>query len=429
MNANEDRTDVLVIGGGLAGLTAAATAARAGARVRLLERGLTLGGRARTRDEGAYRLNYGAHALYRGGPAMRVLEALNIAPDGEAPDLNNTFAVFDGRLELLPINTLTLARSGLFNTADKIDFGRAYAKLADGAANARAGESLADALGRMTSRPRVLAMLNALVRLATYANAPDELDAAAVFEQARMAKGGVLYLDDGWSQLVDVLAARAEEAGVEIETEAVVASVQRRDEVWRIEMANGDASVARFVILAVEPDVAAQLAPHASSLKRAAENARPARAVTLDIGLSRLPRPDRTFALGVDSPTYFSVHSNIARLAPEGGALVHVARYLGPDEAPAPEMLAELETLLDLVQPGWREHLAAEQKLAGAVVSFDTPRAAAGGFKGRQPVDVGEGLFVAGDWVSDEGLLSDAAFASGAEAGRAAAAARWKDAA
>ena len=37
---------------------------------------------------------------------------------------------------------------------------------------------------------------------------------------------------------------------------------------------------------------------------------------TLDIGLRSLPNPRRLVAFGVDQPTYFSVHSAVAKLAP-----------------------------------------------------------------------------------------------------------------
>ncbi|GAA3229326.1 hypothetical protein GCM10020256_42230 [Streptomyces thermocoprophilus] len=56
-----------VIGGGFAGLTAAITAAEAGAKVTVYEAHHALGGRARTAD-GPYRTNEGPHALYNGGP-------------------------------------------------------------------------------------------------------------------------------------------------------------------------------------------------------------------------------------------------------------------------------------------------------------------------------------------------------------------------
>ena len=51
--------------------------------------------------------------------------------------------------------------------------------------------------------------------------------------------------------------------------------------------------------------------------------------VCLDVALSSLPDKDVLFALGVDRPLYFSVHSAHAKLAPEGGALIHVSKYLG----------------------------------------------------------------------------------------------------
>lgn len=66
-------TDVIVVGGGLAGLAAAAYLARAGRSVTLFEQAAAVGGRARTRKQGAFSLNQGAHALYLGGPAEQVL--------------------------------------------------------------------------------------------------------------------------------------------------------------------------------------------------------------------------------------------------------------------------------------------------------------------------------------------------------------------
>ncbi|HET6407159.1 MAG TPA: FAD-dependent oxidoreductase, partial [Chthoniobacteraceae bacterium] len=51
--------DVAVIGGGLAGLTAAVIAARAGRTVVLLEMGPHFGGRATTQDVDGYEFNQG----------------------------------------------------------------------------------------------------------------------------------------------------------------------------------------------------------------------------------------------------------------------------------------------------------------------------------------------------------------------------------
>src|SRR5262249_56467578 len=102
-------------------------------------------------------------------------------------------------------------------------------------------------------------------------------------------------------------------------------------------------------------------APAASALlpdgpvRRYAAAATPVLAACLDVALARLPRPRVTFALGIDEPSYYSVHSAVARLGPDGAAMVHVARYLG-DATPEPKRLEQqLEGVLDRLQPGWRE--------------------------------------------------------------------------
>jgi phytoene dehydrogenase-like protein len=57
LNKTSARTDVIVVGGGLAGLAAAAYLARAGRSVTLFEQAAAVGGRARTRKQGAFSLN------------------------------------------------------------------------------------------------------------------------------------------------------------------------------------------------------------------------------------------------------------------------------------------------------------------------------------------------------------------------------------
>src|SRR5690349_1686040 len=83
-DGSEIRTDVIVVGGGLAGLTAARLAAAAGARAIVVEPH-TIGGRGRTDDRHGFLLNRGPHALYLGGAARRVLEQLRAPIDGGPP--------------------------------------------------------------------------------------------------------------------------------------------------------------------------------------------------------------------------------------------------------------------------------------------------------------------------------------------------------
>ena len=60
---------ITIVGGGIAGLTAAITAAEGGAPVRLLEAHDSLGGRARSMA-GPYKANFGPHVIYKDGAAL-----------------------------------------------------------------------------------------------------------------------------------------------------------------------------------------------------------------------------------------------------------------------------------------------------------------------------------------------------------------------
>ena len=83
-----EQPPTIVIGGGLAGLTAAATLARAGRPVTLLEGAEHVGGRARTRRRDGFHLNLGPHALYRAGGGRLALHQLGVRTRGGIPRIH-----------------------------------------------------------------------------------------------------------------------------------------------------------------------------------------------------------------------------------------------------------------------------------------------------------------------------------------------------
>jgi hypothetical protein len=133
------------------------------------------------------------------------------------------------------------------------------------------------------------------------------------------------------------------------------------------------------------------------------------------------PLPSHRFpnVLGIDTPIFVTVPSSVAACAPEGGAVIHVARYLKPGEERL-DHRPELEGVLDLHQPDWRDHVVDARYVPRSQVSGDHARVATRGTAGRPTVDVAgvDGLAIAGDWVGPTGMIGDAAIVSGAAAAK-----------
>jgi phytoene dehydrogenase-like protein len=407
---HDERFDLIVAGGGIAGLAAATGAARAGLRTVVLERATEVGGVARSTERDGFALNLGPRALYP--PAARLLDELGVAyPHGQPPLTG--YALADGRLHAMPEGPVGLLRGALFDGQSAREASEALGALASSDAGAIARESLAGWVRGRGIGARARQFLYAIIRLAGYIDAPERLSAAAAQEQLAEAAGGVRYVDGGWRTIVAGLRSAAEGARAAIRTGARVAGVLRDERgITGVALADGTVLRAPSVVLAMNPEAARAIVAPAGGRIAATE---PVRAAVLDVALARLPNPEGGFVLALDRPLYLSVHSVAARLAPAGGAVVHAARYLRPDEHPdAKEVRTELESLLDLVQPGWRAVVAFDRLLPDMTVTHALPSAEGGGFAGRPAVAV-EGLpgaYVAGDWAGAEHQLAGAALAS-----------------
>lgn len=402
---------VNIVGGGVAGLISAAHLARAGARVNLFESASALGGRARTREVNGYFLNQGPHAVYLGGAFHRELMRLGVPVSGKRTQASNPQGLWRGRLHSLPQGAASLLTTSLFNAGEKLTYMRVVKGIADGATGSG---TFAEWMDTQKLTPRLRASLEALARVTSYTNAPDMVSASAMLDQIRLGLKGVMYVDAGWASLVSGLADVAREAGVMLRSAARVERVLVEGRSSRLVLADGAEDVADATILAVAPVEAAAMAPAVASLKTEAEEARAIRANCLDLALSRWPDEARQFVLGIDQPLYLSLHSVAAKLAPDGGAVVHIARYMAPGETPGGDAISELEALADLAIPGWRALEVKRQELRGMVVSNAVVRAD----RPRPDVALGDapGLFIAGDWVGSEGMISDASAASAAKA-------------
>lgn len=427
---------VVIVGGGLAGLAAAIYLARGGRTVTVFEKRRHLGGRAVTTLRHGYRFNLGAHALYRGGAAVSVYRELGIPVRGRQPKLRAAALV--GREEYrLPTGWLSLITTSLLSLRGKLDLAAALIHIRRFGGTRAGSMTLREWLDAHVSDVRARKVLEALIRLATYSDHADTESAAASLAQMKIALRGTLYVDEGWQKLVDALHSAAVTSGVNFVTSSRVVGVQHDGSVQAVELGGleldadrldtqalalpemlpeqveGARLPAETVLLAVDPSTAAQLAGEAGAQWSGGQ---PVTAACLDVALRSLPDPRRPFALGIDESLYYSVHSSFAQLTPKGGALIHLAKYRQNEYENAAAIEVELEALLDRFQDGWRELVVHRRFLPSMTVAnrVVTPHAP------RPDVTTGvRGLYIAGDWVGSEGMLSDASLASARAAARA----------
>lgn len=406
---------IIVVGGGLAGLTAAAVAARAGAEVTLLEARTNAGGRARSELRASSAIfNEGPHALYAGFAGWNELDALGIAPTGGRPALH-AYGRWRGRIDRLPGTNLDAVRTRLVGLRAKADL----AKLLANPARALRGDlsgSLADWIDRATKDASARALLAMIGRTATYMPDPTRIAAEASVPQIVGAiVDGVRYLDGGWQQLVDALRATAESAGTKVEVDEKVTGLHRDGARWTITTSTRTYGADSAIIAVGGPRaVATLLGEHSPSARSWSDSIVPVPMASLDLHVASIPVPARRACFALDAPIYFSAHTPAARLATNGD-VVHVAWYGEHDDATE----STLEAFCDEVQPGWRERVL-DRRFGRRLVTTHGVPTPESGFAGRPGPGVPDcpGVFVAGDWVGPRGLLADAAIASGADAAR-----------
>jgi phytoene dehydrogenase-like protein len=376
MGMNETIT---VIGGGLAGLTAAIAAAERGARVTLHEAHATLGGRART-TEPPYLANDGTHAFYSDGAPWRWLAERGLHRPFVKPGLRELAAVrmrYQGRLRSTPPRIL-----GPLATKRKL--------------RAPVDRSFAD-WGTEQFGAEAVAAMSGFLGVVSYEADPGRLSAAFVWERLLRISAprwpAVRYLNGGWGALVERMAARARELGVQIETGSRVGALP-------------DAPV----IVATTLEAAARLLGD--------EHLRweSGRSVLTDLGLEK-HRSDPFLVSDLDEGGFLERYSlPDPGTAPAGHSLVQAQIPLHAGESKQ-EGLVRLERLCDTALPGWRERTVWRRTAVaqGRTGALDLPGTT---WRDRPAIDRGGGVYLVGDCVAAPGLLSEVAMNSAIEAAR-----------
>jgi glycine/D-amino acid oxidase-like deaminating enzyme len=413
----DERGDVVVVGGGIAGLCAALTAAKRGLRVVVLESN-AWGGRAKTVERQGFSYNVGPHALYLKGALSGLLGDHHIAIDGNPPPIDSTRVVRDGAAHPMGTGPKDLLTSPLLSRRNRVRLIRLFIKVQRTKPATLVGRSVDDWLGDEPLAVRQF--VDMFIRLSTYTNAPGLFDAGAALAQVQLAlSGGVTYPHHGWQTIVDALAGAVRAVGGTLRDHTPVDAIERVGQ--SIEVRSGEHRwVAGAVVMAAGgPDLVERITGSKVGPRNGLTE--PIRAGVLDLALRR---PVPGILLGLDTPMYLSAHAPLARLAPEGHGLVSVLRYHDAEGSAASSESCrdELRHLAGLggIDDGDIVH---ERYLHELVVAHGAPTAAGGGLAGRpnaRALGV-DGVFLAGDWVGDVGLLADASAASGQRAAQLAA--------
>ncbi|MGW6732555.1 FAD-dependent oxidoreductase [Streptomyces sp. NPDC055013] len=367
---------ITVIGGGFAGLTAAITAAEAGAKVTVYEAHHTLGGRART-AEGPYRTNEGPHALYNGGPHWAWLKQRDlIGPLAPIPPLEAARLRLRHRGVLRrtpPFAMLKLLRRGVPQAPVDVDFMTW--------ATGIAGEEGARAAAHYSA-------------VALFHHDPGALSAAFVQERLRRATKlppEAHYPRGGWATVIDRMAARAWNLGVRMETLSRIDSLD-------------DLSTDAPVVVATSLDAARRL------LRDDSLTWTSGRTALIDLAV-RTRRGDAFAVSDLDETGWLERFTAQDRsLAPAGEQLIQGQIPIAPHENKAAG-IARAEQLLDLGFPGWRERVTWRRASVanGRTGAVDLPGTS---WRDRPAVDRGDGRYLAGDQVAAPGVLSEVSFNS-----------------
>ena len=349
--------DLIVVGGGLAGLMTAALVAGTGRKVVVLERSSRAGGRAITQVE-RNPFNLGPHALYCRGPAFRLLQELGVPFTGGFPDARRGVLTDEGRSYAIPRGIGSVLASRLLTMREKATFLRLFATLPRLDTRAFDRVSLEDWIRTTAGVGNLARLIRTLCRVSTYVDDP-----------AAVRRGGDRPVEARHPGrcLVSrrrLAGARRRPSGSFARTGrgppdgCRVESVRSDADGVTVELASGEVLRGRTAVLAIDPEGAVTCSSDRLTRPLADLDAE------MHSGPCGLPRrgpepiapPAPTVAFGLDRPLYYSVHSASAELAPEGVAVLHVMKYLGAGFRHDPEAVErELEAFLERLQPGWRD--------------------------------------------------------------------------
>ncbi|RKT54298.1 NAD(P)-binding protein [Saccharothrix australiensis] len=371
--------EIVVIGGGLAGLTASIACAEAGASVTLHEAHSTLGGRGRTTPP-PYVAHEGAHVFYADGPHWSWLVERDLV----------------GELARIPARAALVAGFRYGGKLRRRPFPGLLRMVRDRRRPAPVDRDFASWAGERYGEEAARAAANA-IGVVTFDADTGRLSAAFVWELLHRvfapAPPAVRYVVGGWPTVFDRMAERARQLGVRIEMNSRITEIPSTPTIVATELASARALLGD------------------DSLEWES-----GRCVMLDLAVRR-ERGDFFIVFDADQGGFHECYTmQDPTLAPAGESLFQLDMPIRPGESRA-DATARVEELADLAVPGWRERTTWKRTAVarGRSGALDLPGRT---WRDRPAIVRGGDVFLAGDMVAAPGMRGEISMNSAVIAAR-----------
>ena len=361
---------VLVIGAGLAGLSAALAATSAGHHVVIVEKAKRIGGRGTSQHIDDFAIGHGPHFVLNKGPLVRLATKLSTVKIAKLP--------------------LRLHRI----------------------------ESVGNGIIRPQGNPRkVIENKKALKSIDS--NNPHVINAQfisgwGINSESRyraLTKGNLSCVGEGWSGLVGRLAMALDEVGVLIDSNLEVVSIEQ----GKVLISDGKIVETDVIILACGHSKTRSFVSEMTS--NAGEiglpQSQPITASIIDASLDSKPLQQlQAIVDGENKMAIFDMKNIHPGVGPSGSLLSAIATGGSEQFNSSQERLDSLYKFMDERASGWRDHIISERGQS-KISLYPNPETSI-----KFDTFSNHNVLLAGDWVDNEFSLADAAVESGRQCGR-----------
>jgi 15-cis-phytoene desaturase len=419
--------DAVIVGGGLAGLTAAAYLSKKGKKVVVLERG-NLGGRAVTLKIKGFAFNFGAHAIYgRDTSVLRKLEKeLDIRIDWR--DFEPRKAKYDvgDKLTDVPANIQGLFSTSVLNSLGKVKFTFEIFKTMLHMEKGHPHLSIEKWMEEKHISEDVKNMMLTLASSNFFTREPERIRSDVFFnyyQRLFTTNKPVAYIGGGWQALINELVRVIEENGGTIVTKAKAESISAENSrVTAVHTTQGTFEGREF-LFCIPPKELEKIVTDTKieHFIKQYSSYEPSYVYVYDIGLEKRIDVPYTYIYDKQNKMFITDISHYDETCvPEGGQLLQAIAYMTEEDLQDKDKVQEyhekIEALYDKHFAGWRDRL---------VVPRVSKRAVAQEIKWTMnqeamPLYLPDyrNVFFAGDWCEGKGQLSELSFHSAYEASK-----------